>query len=83
VSYASYENMKRLEQTKAFWLSGQRLVPGDRGNPDSYKVRRAKIGGYRDYFDDEQVAAIDDLVRARPGPMFGYMPDEESQRQAV
>ena len=83
VSYASYDNMKRLEQTKAFWLSGQRLVPGDRGNPDSYKVRRAKIGGYRDYFDDEQVAAIDDLVRARPGPMFGYKPDEATRRRAV
>ena len=46
--------MKQLEQKRVFWLSGFRLRPGDRANPQSYKVRRAKVGGWRDYFDDEQ-----------------------------
>ena len=54
VAFAAYDNMKNLETKKTFWLSGRRLVPGDQKNPDSYKVRRAKVGGYRDYFDDEQ-----------------------------
>jgi len=75
VAFASYENMKQLEQKQVFRTHGQRLLPGDRGNPDSYKVRRAKVGGYRDYFDDEQVAAIDELMSRRAGPLFGYLAD--------
>ena len=31
--------------------------PRTRPTPNSFKVRRAKVGGYRDYFDDAQVAA--------------------------
>ncbi len=75
VAYAAYENMKRLETGGAYAGHGQRLVPGTRGNPDSFKVRRAKVGGYRDYFDDEQAAAIDALMAARQGPLFGYLPE--------
>lgn len=72
VEFASYENMKRLEERRVFWLSGGRMVPGDRKNPDSYKVRRAKVGGYRDYFDDQQVTAIDQLVARQLGSFYGY-----------
>lgn len=72
VAYASYDNMKQLEEKRVFWLSGGRLKPGDHDNPQSYKVRRGKVGGYRDYFDDQQVAAIDALLAARPAPPFGY-----------
>jgi Sulfotransferase domain len=72
VGYAAYDNMKQLEQKRVFWLSGFRLRPGDRANPQSYKVRRAKVGGWRDYFDDREVAAIDGLLAARPKPPFGY-----------
>ena len=66
VAYAAYDNMKQLEDKRVFWLSGLRLRPGDRANPQSYKVRRAKVGGWRDYFDDGEVAAIDALARGAP-----------------
>jgi Sulfotransferase domain len=72
VAYASYDNMKRLEQDKVYWLSGSRLAAGDPANPQSYKVRRAKVGGWRDDFTPEQAAAIDALLAARPLPPFGY-----------
>ena len=72
VRYASVENMRRLEAERRLWLAGRRLRPGDRANPESYKVRRAKVGGYRDYFDDRQVEAIDALLAARLDPVFGY-----------
>jgi hypothetical protein len=72
VEFASYENMKQLESKRVFWLSGGRMVPKDRNNPNSYKVRRAKVGGYTDYFDDEQVAKINALVRATLAPSLGY-----------
>ncbi len=82
VAYAAYENMKQLEQKDVFWLSGIRLRPGDRANPDSYKVRRAKVGGWRDYFDDRQSAAIDAMLAARPLPLFGYGVADAVERSA-
>ncbi|HVN40601.1 MAG TPA: sulfotransferase domain-containing protein [Myxococcota bacterium] len=72
VAFASVENMRAMEERRAFWFSGLRMTQRDRANPDSYKVRRARVGGYRDYFDDEEVARIDALVRSRLSPFFGY-----------
>ncbi len=72
VAFASYDNMKRIEEQRIFWASGRRLVPGKQGNPESYKVRRAKVGGYRDYFDEDQIAEIDRYVDANLSPVFGY-----------
>jgi hypothetical protein len=82
VAYAAYDNMRQLEDKRVFWLSGLRLRPGDRANPQSYKVRRAKVGGWRDYFDDREVAAIERLLAARPKPPFGYGADPQAQRSA-
>jgi hypothetical protein len=72
VAFASVENMRKLEQRRLAWLDGIRMAPGNRANPDSYKVRRAKVGGYRDYFTAEQVAELEALMRARLSPRFGY-----------
>ncbi len=72
VSFAAYENMKKLEASRAFGAGDRRISPGDQKNPDSYKVRRAKVGGYRDYFSDQEVREIDDLVEERLSADFGY-----------
>ena len=72
VAFASYDNMKRMEQQRVFWLSGGRLVPKDRSNPNSYKVRRGKVAGYRDDFDAAQLAQIDRLVETTLDPLYGY-----------
>ena len=63
IAFASYENMRKRAEERGF--KSKKLVPSDRGNPDSYKVRRANVGGYRDYFDDRELATIDELVRSR------------------
>ena len=72
VEYSSYENMKKMESKQQFRLAGGRMMPRDKDNPDSYKVRRAKVGGYRDYFTDEEVAAIDSKLAADLDPLFDY-----------
>ncbi len=72
VEYSSYENMKKMESKQQFRLAGGRMMPRDKGNPDSFKVRRAKVGGYRDYFNDEEVAAIDARLAADLDPLFRY-----------
>jgi len=81
VEYAAYENLKKMEEKQSFSLlrSGRRLVPGDKENPDSFKVRRAKVGGYRDYFSDEELAQIDGMVDADLLPRLGYTSVETGQ----
>ncbi len=82
VAYAAYDNMKQLEQKDVFWLNGVRLRPGDRANPDSFKVRRGKVGGWRDYFDERQTLALDAMLAARPLPLFGYGAPAAAERSA-
>lgn len=70
VAYADFDKMKQREQNGE--VHDTRLTPGDINNPDSYKVRRAKIGGYRDYFSAQQIETIDSLVDATLDPIFRY-----------
>jgi len=72
VDFASVDNLRKLEKENYFWRSGSRVKARDPSNPHSYKVRRAKVGGYRDYFDDDQVARIDALVSSELSDIFGY-----------
>ena len=82
VSFASVENMRKMEQKKVFWMSGGRMTPKDKSNPHSYKVRRAKVGGYRDYFSDEEAARLDKMVADRLLPGFGYGDQADTPRAA-
>ena len=70
VEWAAFENMKQREADAA--SSSGRLRAADVDNPDSFKTRRAKVGGYQDYFDDAQVAAIDEIINTTLDPRFGY-----------
>ena len=72
VEYTAVEKMRKIEQSESSGASGKRLAAGDAGNPDSFKVRRAKVGGWRDYFDDDQLRALDDYVNDRLDPSYGY-----------
>ncbi len=81
VDFAAYENMKKMEQERHFKGSGARVKPGDKHNPQSFKVRKAKVGGYRDYFTDEQCAQLDAMV-AQLDPQFGYGAQSEPESGA-
>jgi len=72
VEFGSVENLRKLESQDYFWRSGSRLTPRDKADPNSYKVRRAKVGGYRDYFEDAQLEQIDAYVNANLSPVFDY-----------
>ena len=83
VRFASVENMRNMETKRTFWLSGSRMVAKDKSNPNSYKVRKAKVGGYRDYFDDQQIQTLNQLVADRLDSIFGYEFTAESGDQAA
>ncbi len=75
VEFASFDNMRKLEQTGYFRNSSMSLR--NKKDPNTLKVRRGKVGGYRDYFDDEQVAIMEKMVAERLSPTLGYGNDPE------
>ena len=76
--FASVENLRKKEQENYFWRSGSRVQAKDVNDPNTFKVRKAKVGGYRDYFNDAEVAELDGMVDARLLPVFGYTSAEQA-----
>lgn len=72
VEYAAFENMRKLETKKAFKTAGSRMKAKDKSNPHSFKTRRGKVEGYRDYLDDDQIAAIEAMIANDLSPWYGY-----------
>jgi len=65
--------MRRIEQGNAGNKGyNQRLKPTNANDPSSFKVRRAKVGGWQDYLTDEQTATVNDVVEKTLAPVFGY-----------
>jgi hypothetical protein len=70
VEFGSFDNLRKLE-SEGFFRSGGLTLRNPK-DPESFKVRRAKVGGYRDYFSAEQADELEELVRTRLSPAFGY-----------
>ncbi len=57
VAFAEFSNMKKLEQAQV--LGDRVLQPTNPHDPESYKVRRGQIGGYRDYLSLDDIAYLE------------------------
>jgi hypothetical protein len=69
LEFSRFENMQKLEAAGAF--DSKILHPGDVRDPESFKVRRGKVGGYREYLSEEdQAFAASEL--AKLDARFGY-----------
>ena len=70
VDFTSFDKLKKLEGQGFFRRGGMSLRRG--GDPDAFKLRRGKVEGYRDYFDAEQLAQMEEMVATKLSPAFGY-----------
>ncbi len=70
VEFAAFENLARKEA--AGFFNSDKLKSTNAADGNASKVRRGKVGGYRDYFDDRQNAVLDGMVRERLHPAWGY-----------
>jgi hypothetical protein len=71
LAFSDFRNMKKLEQQGAF--ESKILRAGDANDPESFKVRRGKVGGFRDYLSLEDQRYAADALRELD-PRFGYNP---------
>jgi hypothetical protein len=69
LDFSAFENMKKLEAAGGF--ESKILRAGDVRDPESFKVRRGKVGGYEEYLsaEDQQYAAE---AMQKLDPRFGY-----------
>ena len=69
LEFSAFGHMKKLESAGAF--DSKILRAGDARDPESFKVRRGKIGGFQDYLSpNDQAYAATALQRL--DPRFGY-----------
>ena len=70
IDYCGFENMRRLEKQGRF--STSRLQPTDPMNPNTYKVRKGRVGGYKDELESNDLSYLDALMSKRFTGRFIY-----------
>jgi Sulfotransferase domain len=81
VAFGAFDNLKQLERQGFFRQGGLTLRNPE--DPESFKVRRAKVGGYTDYLTEAQALELEELVRQFLSPTLGYHPGAAPARLAV
>ena len=69
LEFADFANMQRLEAAGVF--DSKILRSKDLRNPEAFKVRRGKVGGYREYLSPEDQAFAADALKHLDA-RFGY-----------
>jgi hypothetical protein len=69
IEFAGFENMKKMEAEGRF--KKNLLRPGDPSDPDSYKVRKGVVGGYMEYFNEDELPILDKSIDDLD-PFYGY-----------
>jgi hypothetical protein len=69
VQFAAFSRMKKMERKGT--LRTRALQANQPDDPESFKVRNGRVGGYREYLDAADVAFLDEHLRVL-APAFGY-----------
>jgi hypothetical protein len=69
IDFSDFRNMQKLEAAGEF--GSKILQPRDREDPESFKVRQGKVGGFRDYLSDESQRYAGEICDTLD-PRFGY-----------
>ncbi len=70
VEFGSVENLREKERSGYFHNTSLRLR--DASDPETLKVRRARVGGFREDLTAEQADWVEQQVRERCHPALGY-----------
>lgn len=68
--YASFDRMQHMEREDV--LHSFRMTPGDPRDPESYKIRKGRVGGHADYLRPAEIEAADAWIASHLSPVFGY-----------
>jgi len=72
IDYASFKNMRKMELEGSQQVRTGVLSSRDVNHPDSFKVRKGVIGGYRAELSAEAIAFVDQAIKTQLHPIYGY-----------
>jgi len=61
IEYCSFSKLKKLEAENRF--KNTILCPKNAADPESFKVRKGKVGGYAEYLSEEDIRFIDNTIK--------------------
>ncbi len=70
IEYASFDNMRKMEvkgESKISVLNRRNLQ-----DSESYKTRKGKVGGFKEYLSIEEIALVEKEINDHLDPFFGY-----------
>lgn len=68
IEFARFDNLRRLEASGR--LRDSALKPKDAGDPDSFKVRKGQVGGFRETLGEDDIAYIEETLNRYPCPLY-------------
>ena len=68
VEAGSFARLKELEARNAY--NDRRLAAASADDPESYKIRRGKIGGFVDYLSKSDIDYINGYLRDHLDPLY-------------
>lgn len=76
VAFTKFERLKKREAERFYRTID--LQPGDPERPNSFKVRRGQVGGYKDELTADEIEELDRRIDALMAGGLGYRSDERA-----
>lgn len=70
VAFSSFDNMKNMEKRQDIVRRSVSSLPSN-----GFKVRKGKIGGYKEYLSEETIRYVDELVAKELPAFYHYTPE--------
>ena len=72
IAYASFKNMRKMEVQGTDQVRTGVMTARNVEDPESFKVRKGAIGGYRTELSPASIARVDSAVASSLNPIYGY-----------
>jgi len=69
IAFADFKNMLKMEREHVF--DNPILLPGNMSDPDSFKVRKGKVGDYINYFNKSDIEYLNHALKSLDN-FYGY-----------
>ena len=79
IKYSSFDNMKQMERKDS--LNSTRLSNVNLDDPEAFKVRKGKIGGYKDYLTSEDIVFLDNIINKQLNDLYWYYKSNAYSKQ--
>ena len=73
IDHASFRNMRKMEVEGSVQVRTQVMSARDFTNPESFKVRRGAVGGYKAELSPESITFVDSVISTQLNPIYGYV----------